>query len=111
MNTFEEVEAKARMMRAEMFGKALAGFAHAIAAAPKSIFAGAKRWTEQRRAYEELMALDDRQLRDMGLSRSEIPAVVAGSFMPDTYRYDAAPVAGDSANANERQAAEIRRVA
>jgi uncharacterized protein YjiS (DUF1127 family) len=33
---------------------------------------------QQRRAYHELMALDDRSLADIGLHRSQIPALVEG---------------------------------
>ena len=33
----------------------------------------------RRRAYRELMALDDRILADMGVSRNDIPHMVAGS--------------------------------
>ncbi|HEV8677958.1 MAG TPA: DUF1127 domain-containing protein, partial [Stellaceae bacterium] len=35
-------------------------------------------WREKRIAYRELMALDERMLRDIGLSRGDIPAVIAG---------------------------------
>ena len=33
---------------------------------------------QRRRAFDELMALDDRALADIGLYRSQIPALVAG---------------------------------
>jgi len=33
---------------------------------------------ERRRAYHELMALDDRSLADIGVHRSQIPALVEG---------------------------------
>jgi uncharacterized protein YjiS (DUF1127 family) len=35
-------------------------------------------WRQKRRAYDELMALDDRSLADIGLHRSQIPAIVEG---------------------------------
>jgi len=35
-------------------------------------------WSERRAALRELNALDDRMLSDIGISRSDIPAVVAG---------------------------------
>jgi uncharacterized protein YjiS (DUF1127 family) len=38
----------------------------------------AVRFARRRRAYHNLMALDDRMLRDIGLTREEIPAVVKG---------------------------------
>jgi uncharacterized protein YjiS (DUF1127 family) len=34
-------------------------------------------WRRQQRAYDELMALDDRSLADIGICRSEIRAVLA----------------------------------
>ncbi|HEX3862457.1 MAG TPA: DUF1127 domain-containing protein [Stellaceae bacterium] len=35
-------------------------------------------WRRRERAYGELMALDDRSLADIGIHRSEIPAIVEG---------------------------------
>jgi uncharacterized protein YjiS (DUF1127 family) len=35
-------------------------------------------WRHRQQAYAELMALDDRSLADIGLRRSEIPAIVEG---------------------------------
>ena len=34
------------------------------------------RWRQRQRAYGELMALDDRSLADIGIHRSQIPAIV-----------------------------------
>ena len=39
--------------------------------------AAAQRWRKRRRAYAELMSLDDRLLRDIGLSRSRIEATLS----------------------------------
>ena len=36
------------------------------------------RWRQRQRAYDELMALDDRSLADIGIHRSEIPALIEG---------------------------------
>ena len=36
------------------------------------------KWRQRQRAYGELMALDDRSLSDIGIRRSQIPAVVEG---------------------------------
>lgn len=106
----QEIEAKARQMRAEMFGRTLAGLGSLILAAPRKIATALKGWSEQQRAYQELMALDDRQLRDMGLARSEIPAVVAGTFAPESVRVEPKAVA-QGANTNERKTVALRRVA
>lgn len=47
-----------------------------------SLFAAARQavaeWRRRQQAYAELMALDDRSLADIGLRRSEIPAIVEG---------------------------------
>jgi uncharacterized protein YjiS (DUF1127 family) len=34
-------------------------------------------WRQRRRAFDELYALDDRSLADLGITRSEIPYVLA----------------------------------
>jgi uncharacterized protein YjiS (DUF1127 family) len=44
-------------------------------AATRTAFAN---WRRRQRAYAELMALDDRSLADIGIHRSEIPAVAEG---------------------------------
>lgn len=51
---------------------------------PRSAFArmivrGFGRW-QRRRAMDQLEALDDRQLWDIGLSRNDIPGAVEGLF-------------------------------
>lgn len=47
-----------------------------------SLFAAARQavteWRRKHQAYAELMALDDRSLADIGIRRSEIPALVEG---------------------------------
>jgi uncharacterized protein YjiS (DUF1127 family) len=35
-------------------------------------------WRRKQQAYSELMSLDDRSLADIGVRRSEIPAIVEG---------------------------------
>ena len=37
-------------------------------------------WRKRQRAYNELMALDDRSLADIGIHRSQIPALVEGMY-------------------------------
>jgi uncharacterized protein YjiS (DUF1127 family) len=41
---------------------------------------GLAAWLEKRRVSAELMALDDRELADIGLSRTDIDRVAEGSF-------------------------------
>lgn len=109
--TIQEIEARARAMRAEAFGQGLRSVGGFVAGAVRSATESLARWGRQRRAYDELMALDDRQLRDMGLSRSDIAAVVTGTHMPETAEPKPIAITGASANANERPAPAIRRVA
>ncbi len=69
-----EVEAEARRLRAvavaQLAPKALQGL--------KLLIAKLNAWRVQRAAMEELYGLDDAMLRDIGLSRSQIPAAVTG---------------------------------
>ncbi|MBV9827182.1 MAG: DUF1127 domain-containing protein [Alphaproteobacteria bacterium] len=51
-------------------------------------------WRQRERAYDELMSLDDRSLADIGIHRSEIPAVVEG-FHDLSGRDAVAPVAAE----------------
>jgi uncharacterized protein YjiS (DUF1127 family) len=39
-------------------------------------------WRRRERAYDDLMALDDRSLADIGIRRSEIRAICEGAFAP-----------------------------
>ncbi|HLB81305.1 MAG TPA: DUF1127 domain-containing protein [Dongiaceae bacterium] len=78
---------RARQARAEALARAaylaidgvarLAGAAGtAVAAATRSATDAVRRWRRRRAALYALMALDDRTLNDIGLSRAEIPRVV-----------------------------------
>ena len=60
-------------------------------------------WNRRQRAYEELMALDDHCLADLGIRRSEINAYLAGGRSRDKI----APADPDRprAMAGERKAA------
>ena len=44
-----------------------------------SILSSLFRRSEKRRAYTDLLSLDDRMLRDIGISRSDIHLMMAGS--------------------------------
>ena len=50
-------------------------FIVSLIAAARHAFA---EWRRKQQAYSELMALDDRSLADIGVRRSEIPAIVEG---------------------------------
>ncbi|MGH6932736.1 MAG: DUF1127 domain-containing protein [Dongiaceae bacterium] len=61
---------------------AVSGTTMTVGAAVRVLFAALfgsfAAWRHRRAAYWELMALDDRMLHDIGLSRGDIPAVIAG---------------------------------
>ena len=38
---------------------------------------GVSRWYDRQKAYQELMSLDEHTLRDIGISRTEIPALIS----------------------------------
>jgi len=78
---------RARQARAEALARAaylaidglarLAGAAGtAVAAAARSATDAVRRWRRRRAALYALMALDDRMLKDIGVSRAEIPGLV-----------------------------------
>ncbi|MBM3569067.1 MAG: DUF1127 domain-containing protein [Alphaproteobacteria bacterium] len=47
---------------------------------------GYRAWSARRRAYGELMGLDDRMLADLGIARGEIQSVVYGEGLAETPR-------------------------
>lgn len=69
-----EIEAYARRIRAE----AIADLVFNAWVALKTAGTRLKGYLAQQRALTELNGLDDAMLRDIGLSRSQIPAAVAG---------------------------------
>jgi len=69
---------RARIERA----KAIADTFRAIKRGVASLFAGLADARRRRAAYAELNSLDDRMLRDMGLSRGELWSAVDGTARP-----------------------------
>jgi uncharacterized protein YjiS (DUF1127 family) len=67
--------------------------------AARSAFAG---WRQRQRAYDELGALDDRSLADIGIHRSEIPSVVEGFH--EFVQLDLSPRTHDAPEFAPRQA-------
>lgn len=111
---FDEVErirAEARRDRANVVGGGIIKGARAVFRVLGGVtqaFAEAKR---QHALYEELSRMTDRELRDAGINRSDIPAVVAGRLTRDTDRREPKVAAGLAeqapapAQADERLAA------
>ena len=63
-------------------------------------------WKRYRTALAELETLDPRMLHDIGITRSEIPRVAAGLWVPETpIRTDMPERAVPAGNDNARQAA------
>jgi uncharacterized protein YjiS (DUF1127 family) len=67
--------------------------------AGRSAFAN---WRRRQRAYDELSALDDRSLADIGIHRSEIPSVIEGFH--EFVQLDLAPRTHDAPEFGARQA-------
>jgi uncharacterized protein YjiS (DUF1127 family) len=67
----------ARQERAAFVGRGVAHFVRSAWAGVKGLFS---RINRKRRIYAELMALDDRMLSDIGLTRGDIPFVAKGIY-------------------------------
>lgn len=74
---------KARLEQAETIADAVIAVSTFIAKTAAAIYAPIKAWRLQLRTREELSALDDRALADIGLTRSDIRRVAAGLWMPE----------------------------
>jgi uncharacterized protein YjiS (DUF1127 family) len=61
---------------------------------------------QYRRTYAELAALDDRTLADLGISRSDIPAIAAGTYVRENEtQYLRGRAVGFAVNQNNRHIA------
>ncbi len=74
---------KALMARGESIAEIVAGIAHAVRAVVEKVYQPVKHWAIERATRDELMALDDRTLADIGLTRGDIPQVAAGMWVPE----------------------------
>ena len=77
-----------RALRAQAVRQALRDLIRGIVGAVRQGAEALQRWHRRRVTYRELMALDDRLLRDIGLRRDQIPAAVEG-----LWRNESNPVA------------------
>ncbi len=84
----EVIEHYAKTGRAQAVRQALGGLIRGIVGAVRQGAEALQRWHRRRVTYRELMALDDRLLRDIGLRRDQIPAAVDG-----LWRHESNPVA------------------
>jgi uncharacterized protein YjiS (DUF1127 family) len=72
-----DIQRRARARRARFIARSLAGVARAIAAVFVLAWEQQRKRARARAMYDELCALDDRTLHDMGFERSEIMSVAA----------------------------------
>lgn len=73
----------ARLAQAEAIADAVLAVSRFVSKLVSPIVAKAKAWRIQSRTRDELEALDDRTLADIGLSRNDIPRVAAGMWAPE----------------------------
>jgi uncharacterized protein YjiS (DUF1127 family) len=81
LNVQRMIVAQARHARTRALRELWRGLAEMWARAAATLVAGWRAvalWHKRRRAVQELRALDDRTLRDIGLGRSEIECAVRG---------------------------------
>jgi len=98
-SNLQQVVAQAQAQRAAMISTAFAAVGNKLAGGLRRFIAAQKR----RSAAAQLMAMDDRMLRDIGLTRSEVPLVVCGlanGETPDVLANTQAFDHGSQANEN-----------
>lgn len=78
---------EAHRLRAERFGLIARGIGRGVRSAVRYIAHALVRWRQRRATYRELAALDDHALQDIGLSRGQIPFVVAELLSTSTHRW------------------------
>lgn len=94
-----EIENAAHAMRAAEFARLSRAAARAIAAPVRKAAAYIAELHRTHVTFSELSALSDRELRDIGLIRSDIPAAAAGHFTRPTELAPTAAVPATQDNA------------
>ena len=61
-------------------------FMESFYAALNTVFSSVDKGFRARRAYEELNRLNDRELRDLGIARYDIPRIVSESVKTQAFR-------------------------
>ncbi|WP_043828911.1 DUF1127 domain-containing protein [Muricoccus aerilatus] len=54
-----------------------------ITSALQRMVSGFAAWMQRRRAEAELLSLTDRELADIGITRSDIPSILSGRMQPE----------------------------
>lgn len=96
-----EIVAQARASRAMVVSEAIVNGVHSLATGIGALFARLKAAQKQRAAVAQLMAMDERMLQDIGLNRSLVPFVVAGTVKNQAADLYADVGVGVNANAND----------
>ncbi|MFO1352437.1 MAG: DUF1127 domain-containing protein [Gammaproteobacteria bacterium] len=102
--------AGAHRLRSETIRRGLTNGLRALSRVGEHLLTTLQRWREHRSTYQMLMALDDHILKDIGIGRSEIPAIASGLWIPDHQRHGAGglqalhPAANDAASEQARRA-------
>jgi uncharacterized protein YjiS (DUF1127 family) len=96
-----QLEADARYQRAEAFAEAIFQATKLVQRVLAPLTLRVKAFMAREAALAELYGLDERTLYDMGLSRSEIPAAVAGNiYRPHSPKLNVASATDTVANEN-----------
>jgi uncharacterized protein YjiS (DUF1127 family) len=77
-----EIELMARKMQNQMFFELIAALARPVGRTLAWLASPLAAWWTRTQVYDELMGMDDRMLDDIGISRSDIPAVASGRYEP-----------------------------
>lgn len=89
---------KAALAFAEDLSDAIQVVTVAAKRAIAAIAAPINEWRRQLRTREELMALDDRTLADIGLARRDIPRLAAGLWTPENWKANAKQASATNVN-------------
>jgi uncharacterized protein YjiS (DUF1127 family) len=73
---------RARQMRAEVVAGMLVAAVHGTARLGRAALAALARWRRQRAVRRELAAYPDRELDELGVRRSDVPAIAKGRPVP-----------------------------
>lgn len=95
----------AQARQAEIIANGIYAAWQAVARVAGGAFRAARSQLERRRAYEELQAMDDRLLADMGLARSDLLLVISGRLRREPASGHANENIGAAANANRPRSA------
>ena len=99
------LENKARLAQAEAIADTVIALAKALRNAAIKAYAPVKQWLAERTVRDELMALDDRTLADIGLTRGDIPQVASGLWVPENRPAQQTWTAPKAININKPQIA------